>query len=284
MALTPPRIVYRNLVDEATLSASPSLVSSLPVANLQNTLRTAMARSTSLASQDILGDWGAQEPVDCCVAWRHNWGPGSTWRLRLYSGANQTGTLLYDSGDIDAEPITPLGELWWGYEPWGTGIIDDWGWWWSTLWLDEVVSARSFKLTIYAPSNPYAYVELSRLILGAAWTLSDTANGMAPGASIEWRDDHRLARTDAGSLISTQGAMWRAAKFQLARLSDNDRRELFRIARLQGRYRDVFVSLLPGYGGAAERDYELLGQFSSLPPMTMHGATYWNGAVEIEEA
>jgi hypothetical protein len=275
MAITPPRILYADQIPSATLSASPVLAATLPVTNLQNTLRTAVARSTSTADQSILGDFGATVDVDGCVAWRHNLTPSSTWRLRLYSGANQTGTTLYDSTAIAATPTGAAGL--WGHDGMGERCR------WSKIWIPSTVAARSFRIDFSDSGNPDGYIECSRLLMGAAWTLSDQQGGVEAGASLEWRDNDRHARTDAGSQIILTGSQWRAIKFQLNRLTDADRETLTRIRQICGRSRPVFVSLFPGDEDVArERDHELVGTFADASPIAWIG-TYSASTIEIEE-
>ena len=66
------RIVWAIPSDTATLSASPALVSTLPVTNLQDPTRARIARTTSLAQQQILGNLTSLQIVNSLVLWRHN--------------------------------------------------------------------------------------------------------------------------------------------------------------------------------------------------------------------
>lgn len=245
-----------NLADSAALGASPSLLSALPVANLQNRARELVARGESgHASQTILGSWANSVEADTLVLWRHNL-TGGTWSLTLYSGANQAGSvvysvsgLIYDQGEFDQDFPGPWPYRWTAYQ-------------------FPVSMFRSFSLT-FEVSGP-AYFEAARLFIGRSWS---------PDTPWDWRDNLRWAtngtatRTAGGSVRETRGSKWRELQFNLSFLDTDEATTIREIQRLALGSGEVWVSLYPGQGGGLERDYSML---CSLPPDGANGSARWN--------
>lgn len=259
--MTNARIIVQNDADSATLSASPALVATLPVTNLQETSRYKVARTTSAASQDIKGDFTIDRLISCCVLYRHNLTTAGTLRLILYSGAGQTGSTMYDSTATLAHPIKALGDLEPGYSALGESVFTGWDWYFSTLWFAPVW-ARSFKLTLADAANPAGYFQAARLVLGRHIEPFDT---ISYGVEMGWEENTKQSRTDGGSLRSETTEAFRKLNFSLERLTDGERARIVELLRSMGKRKDFFVSAFPGQNGAKERDFSMLAKMSSLP-------------------
>jgi hypothetical protein len=274
------RILYRNLADAATLAASPALVSTLPVANLQVTGRARVARTTSTADQAITGDWGSAQPVNGIVLWRHNLTETSTWRVRLYAGANQTGTLLYDSGGLAGE-MMPLGDLRWGVDPLGATLQRGWSVAYQAVLWTPTVQARSFRIDLSDPDNPAGYLQVARLFIGAYWSPVQNADY---GAAMAWTDDSELIRTDGGSLRTFIRAVSRQLSFSLSRMEEADRGAFVDLVREVGRVHEVFISLFPEAGGKLERDHQILGKITGNHNSVGRPVNLWADQITIAES
>jgi hypothetical protein len=263
MAVSNIRILVENKIDSVTLSDSPTMVSTLSVENLQNSLRAKVARTTGIADQSILGDWSAPVSISGAAIWRTNLSDEGTWRLRLYDGAGQTGSVVYDSGVIDAAEKITLGDLNWGIDPLGATVYTEWDKISATLWF-EAVSALSFELTLSDAGNSDGYMEVSGLYMGVA--ASPTFNAVN-GLALKWQDDTKQERTDGGSLRSDAVEPYRVIQFNLDTLVESERAIFIEMMRSTGLRKDIFVSCFPGAGGKQERDYsfacKLSGQSSS---------------------
>lgn len=277
------RILYDDKIQGATLSASPALASTLPVDNLKTLARSEVARSTSTASQDILGNLAASASCTCFVLWRHNLTADATIRLRLYSAADQGGTELYDSTAVPALMADPFGAL--------LGSGDGMGEWQQMAQASVLyflpVSALSFKLTIADASNPDGYFQASRLMLGAYW---EPSQGADYGPEFQWIDDSVQARSAAGTLRTPvpRGPV-RQVTLSLSSLSRADATALAAIAGRVGRRREMWFSLYPGWAaddaGAAALEYQhgfvakLVGPHGSSHRLPMT----WGDRLQIQE-
>lgn len=188
------KLLIRNDLDSATLSASPALVTTLPEANLQRARRDAVARSTSAADQTLDATWAAAVAVDAFCVWGHNLTADGTVRARLYTSDNWTGSPVYDSGAVAALPAKPLGELSWGIDPLGTA----WAMAGSTphtvRWLDAVYVIRSARFDLSDSGNPDGYLEAQRLYIGAVGKAGDLLVSLYPDdASLGRRLQYTLA-------------------------------------------------------------------------------------------
>jgi hypothetical protein len=251
------RIVETNVADQATLTASPALAASLPVTHLQDRRRAYVARTTSTASQTILGTWPALRWLSAAALCRHNLSPTATWRLELFDGVNQTGTTVYDSGAVAAVGTIPLGELDWGASPFGaTWRLGHSQPLQSVLWFTPV-EARSLRITLADASNPDGYMQASRLVMGTYWELE---NNVDYGAALAWVDNSELSRTAGGTLRNNPVEMYRELTLPFSWLTQADRGRMVDLLRRSGRSGEILVSMYAAEGGKLERDHTLLGR------------------------
>lgn len=256
------RIITPNDGDDATLTASPSMVATLPQTNLQDISRAKVARTTSLASQDIKGAWTSARVISAAAIMRHNLTSSGTWRLRLYSDAAWS-TLVYDSGAVVACPPKLLGELVWGVDPLGASIFTGWALAFSSMFF-TAVGAQSFTITLSDAANPAGYMEVSRLFIGG--TLEPVIN-FEWGHDIEWRETTQQERTEGGTLRSDDREPFRRIAFTLAALNEGERAKYLEFTRKAGLRKDFFVSMFPGVGGAKERDYAMAAKLTQASPL-----------------
>lgn len=248
------RLITPNYADDATITSSPAMVSTLPITNLQDSLRGRVARSTSLATQTYLFDWSSAINVNALTIERHNYSPAATIRYRLWDGAAQSGTLLYDSTAFSNGTTIPWGTLRWGIDSFGgTNIFIGWAYAWTKLYHDSAISARSGSIVITDAANPDGYMQASRLRIGRYF---EPVVGIAQGDfTPSWRESTTQQRTAGGSLRSDNLNPYRRFAFALRNLASAEMDELFEISRVVGLRKDLFVDIMPGVGGRRERNF-----------------------------
>lgn len=269
------RIIGINEVDSATLSASPALVTTLPVTNLQDAARAKVARTTSLATQYIYGNFAGVKNISAMALVRHNFTAVATLRLRLYSEINQGGTLAYDSGSLAFGSAAGWGDFIWGVDPWGAELFSDWPVKWKDLFFTSV-QAQSFSLQWDDAANTDTFMQASRLFLGAAF---EPASNMSWGFKWGWAERTEQERTDGGSLRSDAGEPYRNVRLNLDFLSDSERAQLGGIFRQIGKRKDFFFSGFPAVGGAKERDFA--GVFKVIQMPEFEGKSLNNNPTEL---
>jgi hypothetical protein len=274
------RIITSNGVDEATLAASPSGVSSLPVEHLQEVARSRVFRTDGLPStQTITGTWSLARVTSGLCLWRHNLSSEASLRVRLWDGANQSGNLVYDSGTVNALPPKSIGDLRLGIDPLGANLFTEWEIAYSTVWWSEV-AAQSFQLDVSDGSNSDGYLEAARLYLGLA--LAPTSN-FERGWSVRWADPSEQTRTAGGTVRTLAREPYRVLELDLELLSAADRSRWFDMQRSVGKRKDVFVSAFPEEGGGKERDHAFAAKFPETGDMTGPIANYYATSLVLQE-
>jgi len=273
------RIIAINEVDSATLSASPALVATLPVGNLQDASRAKVARTTSLSTQWIYGNFAGLKNISGMALVRHNFTAAATLRLKLYSEIDRGGTLVYDSGVQVFGTANGWGEFVWGVDPWGAELFLDWPVKWKDLFFANV-QAQSFSLQWDDPANIDTFMQASRLFLGSAF---EPATNMSWGFKWGWNERTEQERTEGGSLRSDAGEPYRTVRFNLDFLTDGERAQMGDILRKIGKRKDFFFSGFPLAGGAKERDFAGAFKIVQLPGIEGQFANNSRTELIIEE-
>ena len=251
------RLVTPNAADDASITVSPAAVSTLPVTNLQDSTRSKVWRSTSLAQQTINGDFAAITAASAIGLFHHNLSATATIRCLLYSGAGQTGSTLYDS------TATAVGTASAGRH--------------SMFWPGSSgAGSSSFRILVRddlsSPSdNEDGYIEASRLVIGDYF---EPGVNMSKGMQLSWQESTRQYRTDGGTLRSDNFDPYRRWSFRLALLTEAEREELLEIIRVIGMRQDFVISGYPTTGGATERDFSGLVKITQMPPFIYSPADY----------
>lgn len=249
------RIIAPNRADEAALTAAPAMVATLPVENLQDDARARVARSVGLpAPQYIRGDWPAFNSINAFALWRHNLSGAATLRLKLYAGAGQAGTLLYDSGAISLGSIIPYGELVYGVDIYGAQLFENWPVASHVIWFAAVLPL-SFELQLTDPANPDGYMQVSRLVLGGYF--SPAVNFSRP-FRMRWEDESTQERTDGGTLRTDEREPFRLFNFNLDSMNEAERAALMELLRQHAKNKTLFLSMFPEDIGTKRRDFAAL--------------------------
>lgn len=273
------RLLSTNVVDAATLTSS-DFTATLPVTNLQVEGRARVARtSNATGTKTIYGNFAGTTLCSALVLYGHNLSGTATWRLRLYNGANQTGTVVYDSTTLTPQTVVGWGAFQWGAEPWGSYIFRDWEQPFYSLFFSEVY-AVSFRLDITDTGNPAGYLQASRLIMGRYLTPYFNA---AYGLALSWDTNSVQRRTLGGSVRTDRRATFRRLAFDLETLDAGERALWLDLARSVSLHREMFVSIYPGVGGELERDHSLLCKFSQVPASNLPVPERWSMKLELIE-
>lgn len=273
------RIVAVNAVDTAALSSS-DFAAGLPVSNLQVEGRARVARTVNATgSKVVLGTFAAASAASACILYRNNLTSEGTWRLELWDNVNQTGTKVYDSGNVLALQALGWGEFGWGMEPWGADVFTGWPVAFSVMWFPSV-GARSFRLTLIDPANPEGCIQAKRLVIGQAF---EPSQNMSYGLRLQWAENSVQTRTAGNSIRTDPMSAFRQLSGTLGHLPPGERAQFIEIARKVGMRNEIFISVFPEVGGAKERDYSMLGKFTSMPQSSHLRVDGWDAAFTIQE-
>jgi len=273
------RIITPNESDDAVLSTAPALVATLPVTNLQDQTRK-VARTTSLATQHIYGNFNAVKQISSFALVRHNLTAAATLRLKIYDAINQTGTLVYDSGSLALGNPKAWGDLVWGVDSWGADSFSGWPSAFVVLYFGAVTS-WSFDLQLDDPANINGYMEAARLFLGP---YLEPVKNFDYGIDMSWQENSVQERTDGGTLRTDARLPYRRWTFTLPMLTQGERAQFSNIFRKAGLRNDMFLSCYPGQGGQKEIDHAGAVKLKQMPPNPTDFLNNWKTDLIFEEA
>lgn len=234
------RILAKNVVEDATATADPVLVATLPVTRLQMpTERGYVARTTGLASQDFKLTWSSAQTMTMAALTRTNLTKDvATWRNLGYPTADWTGAADYDSLAVTAFSSSPLSALNDYYSTDFAGMRN------SVIYFAEESSIRSWITRLADAANADGYMEAHRLFLGQYLELQHNP----PMGAVEMvpMDASKGDRTDDGTHHVTK--LWRARRcsINLEYIEDEgDLAALLEIAQYVGTTREFWIDVYP---------------------------------------
>jgi hypothetical protein len=262
----------------ASIVATPAMIASVDVTNLNNASRSRIARAVG-TTQSIVYTWTLSRQISGVAMGGHNLSPSATWRIRLYADAAQT-QLLYDSGATLANPPKPFESLLWGEDPLGATIFEGWEHRWASLWFSQVL-AQSMIVDFADPANEDGYIELT-------WLLADLYQEFEPEYGIEpkWNDTSRQRRTVGGSLVAEPGAQFRSLSMEMKLMRETERQRLSELSRKQRLLGDIFISVYPEevWPAALRRDNEMLAKITEMPGMPHTSSNRHSSRLVVQES
>lgn len=237
-------IGWKNLLTDMSLTSMQATDAIHPIANLLNQTKGVPTRwdVTSEAVITLKASSATARVMSGLMLKGHNLVEATTLRLRIWSGENQTGTVLYDSDDVTGADtifrVRPWGEMLAGYDPWG-GYCD------ADSVLDAVytlafedVTGKSMQLDITLGTQPENIVEIDKLALFFAWTPQYNYDW---GAVFGTDDLTEQARTVAGGYWSSARPVRRRIDLDFSLMEDMDRNRFLAILGAAGKTGDLYV-------------------------------------------
>ncbi len=239
---------HRNLVNaefSPTLTGTPTLVSGLPITNLQTGERFRVARSVDLTAQVIDYTWPSNQTANMFADRFCNYTGTATRRVQVYSDTART-TQIADSGTVTVFPFT-------GFS--ANDVLTDADFKTlknSAFYFPTVTTMRALRVTYTdgSPANGDGYQEWSRHFIGKYFELS--RNIMWGAEPMQIVDLGKQSRANDGSLISAKGPKARKWVLDLADLRESDWPEMLSLTRGMGLDKDGWFSLYPGRGDYLE--------------------------------
>ncbi len=213
-----------NHADGGTIT-NGSEVASLPGTNLQDRqIRKVWRTDGTVAAADtyIVINYGLAKLTGVVSLINHNVGNQGKWRIRV-SNESDFSTTLYDSGLIDMQPtIESFGALPWGEFHWAGklssaelgGITIN-----SFHVLDSQILARYVRIDIVDEDNSDGYIEVGRLIAGAAYI---PTKNIQYNWSISYEDPSPVSKSIGGQTYVDELERYRVLRFLLSDLPEDE--------------------------------------------------------------
>lgn len=311
MARNNLRVIYQNLADlsTTTITASSTLSGSTPVSNLTKDSKSLVWKGAACSAltnvrANLLIDLGSAQQIGGVILPFTNLSPNATVRVVLHStvptlvtGTPDTtsvtnGTVVYNTGFIDACPYVVLG-LWnWGTVPIGVNSYSYGGGTYARVWLPTVQTARWVTIEIIdnraGTGITDLSIEVSRVVLGSYWSPKyNTSFGLAT----QMKDLSSHERTESGDLITNRGIRFNSMNFDLKWLVPADRLEFSRIVKGGGLPRPILISLFPHVHTDSstdvdfdkEQSHQIYGKLSALSAVSHPIFDMYSTTIDIEE-
>lgn len=278
--MTNLRLLAQNKADVATITASvgTTLSANLPITNLQKYNNSRVARFTSISDSGIKGNFSSKNVINCVALWRQTFTPTATWRVRFYDAVDQGGTLIYDSGGVNAIQGKSLDELDWGIDPLNMGALAGTGQPVTVLWTADY-EVRSFLINVYDPAANL-YFDIARLYIGRYFEPQYNGDWGLKHSNV---DNTTQFRTHGAGMWSSTVAKYRKISFGLSNLTPKDRTTIMEAFDYAGKTKDIFISIFPENGGILEHDYSFAGKFVNSPEISTDFYNNYASQYEIEE-
>ena len=277
------RILYNNVADKATLTAS-STAGSLGVAALLTDIKSDVWRATSGVAQ-ITATWSLAQVVGVVVLPFCNLSGGATIRVRGYTLATDALPLL-DTGYTQAATTIPLDttDTWsWGLDPLGVNAYTYGSGYGSRTYAVSWVTVGAYEklvIDIDDTYNPAGYVEVSRLVAGYYYEASINPQH---GVDVGIADTSKHERSDAGDLITNRGTTHKTLSLNLSVMPVADRNIVWRLLR-NGVSKPFFLSLVPNATDAMEEQvFQIYGKLSRQGAIKYQFVNQYNTTLEVEE-
>ena len=270
MAANNLRIVYKNLADTATVTASSTSSAVTAVSNLKLDAKSQVWRSVgNTATLTVTLAIPAQ--IGCVILPFCNLSATSTITVTLNTGFT-TGSILaapYQSSVVVDTTNIPIGANGYGYGGGG----------YARVWFTPQTCA-SLTIQITDPAN--TYIELSRLIVGDYWSpVYNTSYGL----NTQIKDLTTQTRTESGDLVSNRGTTSTSMSLNLDYLTIEDRSQLLTIFKNNGLYMPLFISVFPDNVDdySKELGFQIYGKLSQLNPITHPYMSVYTSSIDIDE-
>lgn len=265
------RVVYDNAAQRATISASTT-AGTLAASNLLTDPKSAVWRSTGTTATLTL-TWPTAESIKMFSLPFASLTATATIRVRGYTVPGDS-SAVFDTGSVLATQHNfgaTLNANSYGY---GGGVY-------ATLWFIGA-NVRQLIVTVTDTSNSNGYVEAARVVTGSYWSPS---NNCEYGADMNYADLSKHERSDAGDLRTDVGPRYRALTMDLAYMPATDRNTFWRLIKLNGMSKPVFVSLTPENtdDAAGEAIHQVYGKLSRISAIKYQFLNQFNSRLEIEE-
>jgi hypothetical protein len=270
------RFGFRNIFDQATLSASPTFSTSVPVQNLQKQPRFKVARSTSAATQALRAYWASgQQRINYMHLRMHNLQASSGASALLFSDFNFT-TLVGTIGFYNPFAYTGFSRNDIQTEA-DFRLLKN-----STLYFPLRTDVQSVQWQLQDASNPDGYIEASRWFGGEYFEMQ--YNPPDGGVGFLYEDFSTQDMAQDGSTFSNKGPKRRVLDLNCDWCPASQWAELLAGIRHVGKDKDLFVSVYPEDGTYLEAYHQGIFKVADVSVFDRHFYGFAQQTIKLIES
>jgi hypothetical protein len=274
MATNNLRIVYNNVANSATLTAS-STRGATDINFTKKDTKSLVWQATGTTAT-ITVDMASAPIVGAVILAFNNFSSTATMRVQGYYAT----VLQFDTGVQQAAAYAPMDDFPWGDVPIGANAYSFAGGSYGRAYFAQT-SVDQIVITIDDPDNVAGYLEVSRLIVGPYWS---PVFNHPYGASYQYVDDSTQYRTEGNNLVSHRAGRFNKVTFNLEYMQTPDRSRWNELVKKMGMHSPIFVSLYPEDADPEkEQSFQLYGKLTQISATTHPMYTMYATNVEVEE-
>jgi len=273
------RMLHNNLVEGGNLVntiTGTTEVATMPVSNLLNSRKSAVWRSTTVASMQFISTtFNTTQTFNCIALFFTNLTANATISVRVR-------TLASDPNPTYISPTTPvlsnetsvsgIASTIHTYS-YGAGTM-------AVVYFPEI-SGEQINVGILDTGNPDGYIEVGNLVIGKYWS---PARNFEKGETWSIVDTGNHYRTDSADLLTEAGVKYRRIAFKLGLMESSDRDAMLNLLRANGKNRPIFMSLYPEDADKKkELMYTIQGKLEDLGQLDHHLTSYYSLPITIIE-
>jgi len=266
------RLIYNNLADIATISASNTVAGT--TSNLQNNRKSSVHRAGTSVTYTLT--WPSAQLINAVALPATNLVAGSTIQVKLYSTTGSASPHTLNASAIpaasDRSIILPGNVTAPNYTHFSLGGATK-----TSVWFPTVTSTTTQKVEILL-SNTNA-IDCSRIICGKYW---EPARQVSRGITLGIQDSSEISTTRSGDTYINTTYTKESMNFELQYFNDTDRKQLLNIFRSWGSNNYVYISVFPDdTNSEVMQSYSIYGRNSDLS-MQYDIANFYTTSLSLE--
>jgi hypothetical protein len=274
------RICYNNAADRNNLFTASNTAGSLAVTNLLTDIKSEVWRSTTNTPYLTL-TWPTTETFSCVAFPFGSFTSTCAMRVKVFTLAGDASP-VYDSGWKLCSPSSLQGySADWGVIPFGVNAYSYGGSSAAVMYF-PAVSGQKVIILFDDSASGASYIEAGKIVLGPYF--SPTYNPAHGSVKVGVGETSKNERSDAGDLRTDRGSMFKTLSLDLSLMPSQDRDYIWRIARGNGMYKPMWVSLAPENTDTMEE--QIFSIYGKLTKGAIINYTYMNQfatSLDLEE-
>ena len=253
------RILYNNVADSATISASSTASSTtlngFAASNMQNAQKTSVHRSTgSTVTYTLI--WSTAQDINSIALPATNLKGVDTITVRLFSNSPDTADIASISSYacLGRDTLLQSGATTTDYTQFSFGGATK-----TSIWFNTTYSVR--KVTIALTSTAASQIDCARIVCGKYWEPTRQAD---KGIELGFTDQSEVITTRSGNTYVDRKPITENMSFDLQYLGETDRAEFMKIMRSWGSTGLVYVCVFPDNSNTElTQSYSLYGRLQA---------------------
>lgn len=273
------RICANNLVEGGNLVNSLTAtteVATMPVNNLLNSRKSAVWRTTSVASEQIISTtFNTSQTINFIALFFTNLSVLATVEVKVFTldtdvvPAYTSAATLVMSNESSVSGISPTIHSY----AYGAGAM-------GVVYFPDI-SGEKVTIGLTDTGNTDGYLEVGNMVIGKYWS---PARNFEKGETWSIVDTGNHYRTDSADLLTEAGVKYRRIALKLGLMESNDRDAMLNLLRSNGKNRPIFMSLYPeDLDKKKELMYTIQGKLEDLGQLDHHLTSYYSLPTTIIE-